>query len=204
MATYFTADLHLGHANIIGYCGRPFPDLAAMDEALVRAWNETVSPTDTVWVLGDVALGRIEDSLAHVARLAGTKVLVPGNHDRCWAGHGTRAATWHQRYLDAGFDAIDHDPPPFPLAGHDVSLCHFPHTGDSHDTDRFTSHRPVDDGSWLLHGHVHESYRQRGRCINVGVDAWGGRPVDLDEIAGLIGHGPGELAPRPWPVPLPR
>lgn len=29
MATWFTADLHLGHRNIIDYCDRPFADVDA-------------------------------------------------------------------------------------------------------------------------------------------------------------------------------
>lgn len=78
-----------------------------MNEALVARWNQTVRPQDTVWLLGDVALGQIEDSLAHVARLAGRKYLLAGNHDRCWAGHGRRAEGWAERYLQAGFDEIE-------------------------------------------------------------------------------------------------
>lgn len=40
------------------------------------------------------------------------------------------------------------------------------------------AHRPVDDGeTWLLHGHVHERWRQAERMINVGVDVWEYRPV---------------------------
>jgi len=58
-----------------------------------------------------------------------------------------------------------------------VLAYHFPYRGDSHDHDRYREHRPADEGAWLLHGHVHERWRQRGRMINVGVDAWGGYPV---------------------------
>jgi hypothetical protein len=42
MTTWFTDNLHLGHGNIIGYCSRPFDDVAAMDRALVDRWNEVV------------------------------------------------------------------------------------------------------------------------------------------------------------------
>jgi len=34
MATWFTADLHLGHRNIIDYCDPPFADVEAMNRAL--------------------------------------------------------------------------------------------------------------------------------------------------------------------------
>lgn len=50
---YYIADLHLGHANVIGYDNRPFADVSEMDEALIRNWNNTVTAMDTVYVLGD-------------------------------------------------------------------------------------------------------------------------------------------------------
>ncbi len=203
MAVLFTSDLHLGHANVIGYCNRPFDDVEAMDAALVRTWNDHVDDDDTVWVLGDVAMGPIEHSLDLVARLAGTKLLVPGNHDRCWR-HGRAARRpgdldrWRRRYRSAGFAEIVDDPHELTVAEVPVRLSHFPYDGDSHTADRFVEHRPADDGTWLLHGHVHDAFRQRGRCINVGVDAWGGRPVTADEIERLVVVGPAELAPLPW------
>ena len=43
MATWFTADLHLGHRNIIDYCDRPFTDVDVMNRALVDNWNEVVA-----------------------------------------------------------------------------------------------------------------------------------------------------------------
>jgi hypothetical protein len=46
-------------------------------------------------------------------------------------------------------------------------------------------------------GHVHERWRQRGRMINVGVDAWDCGPASEAELAAMIGGGPIELAPLP-------
>lgn len=42
MAVFFTSDQHYGHVNIIGYCGRPFADVSAMNEAMVARHNATV------------------------------------------------------------------------------------------------------------------------------------------------------------------
>jgi len=50
MTRWFTADLHLGHANIIRYCDRPYADVDVMDRDLVARWNDTVAPADEVWV----------------------------------------------------------------------------------------------------------------------------------------------------------
>ena len=193
MTTWFTADLHLGHANIIDYCGRPFADAESMNEALIERWNAQVHPHDTVWVLGDVALGRIVDTLALVSALKGHKRLLAGNHDRCWAGHGLRADGWTERYLDAGFDEVHQGQLAMAIGPHRAVVCHFPYRGDSHDHDRYVEERPTDRGDWLLHGHVHERWRQRGRMINVGVDAWELAPVDEATIASLIDAGPTDL-----------
>ncbi|MHB8287785.1 MAG: hypothetical protein ACYDEY_00830 [Acidimicrobiales bacterium] len=82
MTAYFTADLHLGHQNIIKYCGRPFHSVGEMNAVLVANWNAVVSPHDTVHILGDVAMGRREESMPLIGQLAGHKILYPGNHDR--------------------------------------------------------------------------------------------------------------------------
>jgi calcineurin-like phosphoesterase family protein len=206
VARWFTSDLHLGHRNIARYCGRPFPDspagVAAMDEALVATWNATVAADDEVWLLGDVALGPIERSLAQVARLHGTLHLVAGNHDRCWSGRGDadEVARWRERYHEAGFATIA-DRATLDIAGHAVLLSHLPPTGDTQPEDRYLEHRPADDGGWVLHGHVHTEWRQRGRSVNVGVDAWGGRPVAEADVAALVEAGPADRAPLPWPAP---
>jgi calcineurin-like phosphoesterase family protein len=209
MTTYFTSDQHFGHLNIIRFCDRPFAGLSAMNARLVQLWNETVTDDDTVWVLGDVALGALDESLAHIGRLAGRKLLVPGNHDRCWEGdrplrkgdpeaRERRRAKERQRYLDAGFAEIHDRPDPVAVGGQSVVLSHFPYEGDSHGEDRFVEYRPVDRGAWVVHGHVHNTWRQRGRQINVGVDAWGGRPVAAETLAALLAHGPRELEPLGW------
>ena len=194
---WFTADLHLGHANIIAYCRRPFRAVDDMDAALFAAWEAAVRPDDEVWVLGDLALGQISRALELASTLPGRKFLVPGNHDRCWAGHRKGVEKGREEYETAGFRIVD-GPVETSIADTTVLLSHFPYEGDSREIDRYRSHRPADRGGWLLHGHVHERWRQRGRQVNVGVDAWGGRPVGLDELAALVQAGPTDLATLPW------
>jgi calcineurin-like phosphoesterase family protein len=193
MTTWFTSDLHLGHANIIRYSGRPFVDVDEMHKALTDRWNANVQPDDTVWVLGDVALGRIDDVLPMVGALHGRKHLLAGNHDRCWAGHGSRADGWTERYLQAGFAEVHQGKTRVPVCGRSLLACHFPYRGDSHDRDRYVEERPTDSGEWLLHGHVHERWRQRGRMINVGVDAWHQQPVSEHELNALIEAGVADI-----------
>ena len=182
MTTWFTADLHLGHARIVELCGRPFADVGEMNEAIIARWNERVQPGDRVFVLGDVALGRIAETLPLITRLHGDKLLVPGNHDRCWSGHSKVRSVDRTRYEDVGFTIL----PDLHRHG-DWWLCHLPTAGDSHDEDRYRDHRPViPDGDWLVHGHVHEKWRVNGRQVNVGVDVWDFAPVSEDEVRVLV------------------
>jgi calcineurin-like phosphoesterase family protein len=143
-------------------------------------------------VVGDFALGKIADTLPLVSSLHGRKILVAGNHDRCWAGHGRRAVGWTARYLDAGFDEIVQGSMRLEIGGVTVVMCHFPYRGDSQDRDRYVEHRPVDKGGWLLHGHVHDRWAQQGRMINVGVDVTNFRPLDSDTMVAMIRECPAE------------
>lgn len=78
---WLTADTHFNHKNIIAFCNRPFDSLRAMNEHLVRAWNETVRPDDVVMHLGDVAMGWPDDAAPILGSLHGRKLVVLGNHD---------------------------------------------------------------------------------------------------------------------------
>lgn len=190
MTTWFTADLHLGHRNIIDYCNRPFRDVESMNHALIENWNDSVAPDDVVWVIGDFALGKIGETLPLVSTLHGHKILVAGNHDRCWAGHGRRSDGWTERYVQAGFNEVLQGSTRVDVEGTSVVVCHFPYRGDSQSVDRYIEHRPIDKGHWLLHGHVHERWVQDGRMINIGVDATGFRPINAESIARMIRSGP--------------
>ncbi|MHB1711242.1 MAG: metallophosphoesterase, partial [Acidimicrobiales bacterium] len=190
--TWITSDLHVGHANIIRYCSRPFSSVEEMNEAIVEEWNTTVRPADRVLVLGDVALGKITDSLAVSARLSGHKVLLAGNHDRCAAFHGRKSVGWEERYRhEGGFAEVHQGTMRIDLgSGHpSVLACHFPYVDDTADVMRFAEQRPVDAGEWIVHGHVHERWLQAGRQINVSLDAWGGRLAHADEVVAMIEAG---------------
>jgi calcineurin-like phosphoesterase family protein len=200
---WITADLHLGHANISRYSGRPFSDPDDMDEAIVESWNTTVGPTDRVLILGDVALGKITDSLSVSRRLHGHKILLAGNHDRCAAFHGKKAIGWEARYMDeGGFAEVHQGTMRLDLGAkhRKVLACHFPYVGDTVDVLRYSEQRPIDKGEWLVHGHVHDSWLQAGRQINVSLDAWGGRITNSDEVVAMIDSGPREQPRIDWPT----
>lgn len=200
MSNWLTSDLHFGHTNIIAYTSRPYVDVEQMNDDLVRRWNEKVTPNDEVWVLGDVCLGRLEISLMWVEQLNGIKFLVPGNHDRMFRCHGTKYLHACQKYLAAGFLDILDPEITLLIPGRKVIACHFPYAGDPKDghEDRFQWYRPADKGGYLVHGHTHGQWRRNGRMIDVGVDAWGGYPVSISEVAELFASGNVNATPLVW------
>lgn len=196
MTVWFTADQHFGHARLLELSaarGAAFRTVTEMNAALIHNWNSVVQPDDTVWVLGDVDMHGKDRTLALVDQLVGTKILVAGNHDACWAG--VRDG-WKKRdlYLAAGFTAVMDFavatlPPLRPQApATRVLLSHFPYAGDSQAEDRFAQFRLRDEGMPLLHGHVHDSFRERRTAkgtwgVNVGVDWWDYAPVSAATLA---------------------
>lgn len=186
MTQFFTSDHHFGHENIIAYCNRPYANKDEMNADLVAKWNATLSASDTVHILGDLCMGKSEESIHVIRQLNGYKILYPGNHDRCWYGHGEKGLRKEQSYIDAGIDEIRQGPQSLEIGEQEVLLCHFPYEGDSKDNERFLQYRPNDEGKWLLHGHIHGKWKRNGRMINVGVDVWDYRPVAENLIAALI------------------
>jgi len=183
---FFTSDLHFGHQNIIKYADRPFSSVDEMNETLIENWNSVVRPgvEDEVWVLGDFAMGKIADTLPLAKRLNGFKLLVPGNHDRCWRHHGKkRLAEWQDKYCDVGF-ALAGDMFMGDLGGMLSVFCHFPVEGDSQHDDRYADVRPrrVDANILYVHGHTHSRDRVVGDHVHVGTDAWDYTPVSEDRL----------------------
>ena len=85
-AVFLVSDTHFGHLGVCKFMRsdgvtklRPWDSAEEMDEAMVKAWNETVRPADKVYHLGDVVINR--RALPIMDRLNGDKVLIRGNHD---------------------------------------------------------------------------------------------------------------------------
>ncbi|MGC3995174.1 MAG: metallophosphoesterase family protein [Propionicimonas sp.] len=208
---WFTSDTHFGHANILRFePSRPWTDLNRMNIDLVARLAAPLHAEDEVWHLGDVALGHLDSNLPFLAMLGVPVTLVAGNHDRVHPYYGQRAEQFTGVYRDrcrlAGLVLTNTR---LTLAdGTSVQVSHFPYGDPSvpgveerhghQGADKFARWRPVDDGGWLLCGHVHSDWRQHGRQINVGVDAWGGQPVPEETLVELIGLGPADRGPLPW------
>jgi calcineurin-like phosphoesterase family protein len=158
LTVWFTADTHFGHGGALGRFRRPFGSVAAMDEALIARWNDSVGHNDEVWHLGDFAYHLAPDHMAVLlARLNGNKHLVTGNND----GPDTVSLCgWAsvQAYREIELDGVR------------LVLCHYP----------FRTWNRMYKGAFNLHGHSHGQLASLTRQVDVGVDVWDYRPVTLD------------------------
>ena len=180
---WFTSDLHLGHALVSKLRG--FDSIADHDATIIDNINSTVTPQDTLWVLGDMAMGGWADTIQQCQRIHSDIHVVLGNHDRP-APNMTNGHKHLLRFLTlGGFSSAQ----TIATVG-SFLLSHYPYDGDHTDEDRFDHLRPVDTGRTLLHGHTHSSdvvsYSRRGTLqLHVGLDAHGLRPVSLTTIKDL-------------------
>ena len=174
---FFTSDPHYHHKKVIEYCNRPFETVEDMNITLMNFWNNTVSNNDTVFVLGDFSFAGTKKTAEVLRELKGRKILIMGNHD-----YQNRAERW----AEIGFDEVYKN---FTLEhnGFIFKMSHFPWKGANTDKRTYESQLERDDakGVFLLHGHVHNVWKQQGNMINVGVDVWGYKPVLIDDIVKL-------------------
>lgn len=189
---FFISDTHFGHKNIIRFCDRPFADVDEMNEALIDNWNNVVGEDDTVYHLGDVALGPWVEWDSILTRLNGYKVLVVGNHERIFKGETAKNQRRFATEYPKWFEEIHHNIENFELAnGRKVHLSHFPYEADHMEKSRHMDARLTDRGTTLIHGHTHlnqiVSHSRAGTLqIHVGADAFDYTPVSEDQIISLI------------------
>ena len=178
IVSHFYSDPHFGHANIIKYADRPFANVQEMEDVFIQRYNETVSPEQTCFWVGDCSF-RIERFAEIMKKLNGRKLLVRGNHDKS-------ASTMARLGFDLVLDqAILH------LGGRTCVVCHYPYAGSEHARggrdDRYLDRRPERrKGEVLIHGHTHQHDKRRDNSIHVGVDSWDYRPATLEQVTELV------------------
>jgi calcineurin-like phosphoesterase family protein len=160
--TWFTADFHLGHQNIIRYCSRPFETPTDMDGAILDRLNSSVKESDVLYFLGDFCRGSGKDALDYRKRIRCKNIFfIEGNHD---AGARKIAAEfqWWKQLAEVKID------------GQLIVLCHYAMRVWHH------SFR----GSWHLYGHSHGRLADDPAALSmdVGVDTHDFRPWHFNEI----------------------
>lgn len=184
---YYTADTHVGHANIIAHCARPFGSVAAMDAFLLRELELVDAGGAHLVHAGDLDLEPETMAARWPAFLAPEHhTAVAGNHDgldtpeaaerlapwfgtvvgltATWRTHGTVVCdTLHGRPVRV---LVSHEPQA-DLRGCDLNVYGHHHNN--------MTRRPQDYPAyaWLLESERH---------ANAGVELWDYRPVLLDEL----------------------
>jgi calcineurin-like phosphoesterase family protein len=196
MTEFWSSDPHKGHFNIVKWRGL-WETLEDMNRDLISRWNETVSPNDTVFLLGDMVMGKRAETLSLAQQLHGQIHLIPGNHDDTHPMHSKREEWYRKRvalYAEHGFEP---NPERGIIERHGIrfGLCHFPFDADHTDELRYEEWRPVDwlennEIDVLLHGHVHSLWKinrdHHIPQINVGMDVWDYRPITMEQIMELL------------------
>lgn len=190
MRTFFTSDLHFFHRNIIDYSDRPYrdaggnPDVAAMNEGIIRNWNEVVGPGDRVYILGDVAMGgrsKAPELAKILRRLNGKKYLVPGNHDtyilnseECMAELTLLPAVCEVKIADETL--------PKKKGGRTgrqtIVMCHY----------SMRVWHKNGRGAWHLFGHSHGSMDGIGKSFDIGFDSphTNHRPISYEQVREIM------------------
>lgn len=167
---FFTSDLHFNHDREFVYGPRGFKSIEEMNETLIKNWNETVTNTDDIYVLGDFFLGTDYDYIDEVLnKLNGHIHLVVGNHDT------PSKITWYTNWnsIVEIVDALR-----IKYKKREFFLCHYPvlTAGLEQDPNRAVIN---------LFGHTHSKdkfYEDRPYMYNVAVDANDNKPVEIEEI----------------------
>lgn len=163
---FFTSDTHFRHKNIITYNKRPFESLEEHDEALISNWNKKVSPSDTVYHLGDFSFGNPYD---YKIRLNGNIVLIKGNHD-------FRYEKNLYKVFGKTFECLSIN-----VENQDIFLCHY----------AMRVWNKSHFNSWHLFGHSHGGLKEEwGKSFDVGVDSNNFEPLSFLEVKEIMSKKP--------------
>jgi calcineurin-like phosphoesterase family protein len=163
---YFTADLHLGHANIINYCARPFKNADEMDSIIVRNFVETIKAGDSLYILGDLSFDT-EKATRFLSNFPKESIhYIRGNHDK----NITKG-------FMKNFCVSYHNIEDIKIEGQKITLCHYAMrtwNGSCH-------------GTWQLFGHSHGKLAPRkGKQFDVGVDTNGFKPYSFEDVKRIM------------------
>jgi len=184
METWISGDHHLGHANVIKFCNRPYANVAEMDDELISIWNSYVAPKDVVYYLGDFTLGNEELASYYFACLNG-KIYVLGNpwhHDKRWLpkvypGYsGCDSKSSYGVYIEMPIVVMEDVMMNEDGNGIPAILSHY----------QFLNWDRQHYGSLHFFGHSHGTSEPRHNCLDVGIDnafklTGEYRPLRLDE-----------------------
>ena len=198
MSTFFTADPHFGHANIIRYTGRPFqqPSDYVIDEeglvkwaspyikkqraremtgALIKNFNSVVGPNDDVYIDGDFAMGTTKEVLEYIRMLNGNLKFLWGNHDDMLKQVATIIDLYPDLRNRVKFLGDYHETY---VQGQHIILTHY----------AMRVWNKSHHGSWNLYGHSHGTLADdpHALAIDIGVDCHQYKPISFEQVKEIM------------------
>ncbi len=142
---YYIADCHFYHATLNTKMDkRGFSDVTEMNEYMIDKWNNKVTNADTVVILGDLSLGKVEETNELIHRLKGKLCLITGNHDKYVTSPDFDSGRFE--WIDNYREVTD--------SQKKVICCHYPipfYDG------QYRKRHNGDPKTYMLYGHVHET-----------------------------------------------
>lgn len=174
MIRWFSSDYHLGHANIIKYCNRPFNNADEMNKAIIANHNALIQPDDEWYHLGDFSAMGPGYTIEALKQLNGKKFMLLGNHDKILKKDEVQQ---YFTLIPAEFEVTVQDKNS--SVGKQLIVL-------SHYAMRTWNKSHWD--AWQLYGHSHGKLPDDPmlRSIDVGVDAHQFRPIRYEEIRDIM------------------
>lgn len=178
---WLTSDTHFGHNKDFVWKARGFDSVEEMNEAIVKRWNNVISPEDEVYHLGDFMLNNNENGLELLRQLNGHIHLIIGNHDT-----ETRLKLFEQepKIVDIQYATI------IKCGKQYYFLSHYPTITANYDD------KPYHQHLINLFGHTHQLnhfYNDNPFMFNVGMDSNDCYPMNLKTISTQIHEKVNEL-----------
>ena len=172
---YYTSDWHLGDDRL-GTNGkpnlfyRPFTSIEESNKTIMDNFYKEFKDGDILWHLGDVVVGDLKGSEAHLERM---RTLYPNSQLNLILGNYD---TDKVDILSKYFDSIHEE---FSLVSFSdklmIYLNHYP----SKCKEKLEEDREY---TFAITGHIHSLWKVQRKMINVGVDAWHFKPVSHSQI----------------------
>lgn len=195
MNYWFSADTHLGHANILKYCGRTIfmtskdkkmyetlavdklkrykisnESLDNMNKGIIRRWNERVKEGDIVFVIGDFCFKNSSGEKGEGIKVKATEweEQLNGKIIFIKGNHDKNNSTKTIiERLVIGYGGLR------------INLVHKPEHADLNFKINFTGHIHC---LWEVKRIYDKNHYKFTDCINVGCDVWNFMPVKFEEL----------------------
>lgn len=166
---YYIGDTHFGHANIIRHDQRPFSNIDEMDRAIIENWNNRVTNSDNIYIVGDFIYRGEKEPEWYLKQLKGKKHFIIGNHDGAVLKNDKALSYFEE--VDKIMHIID--------GKNHICLCHFP----------IAEWNGYYKGHYHIYAHIHNNLndayyfmKKYDRALNAGCMINNYMPVTFNEL----------------------